>query len=72
MKKTVLLTIIMLIVLMTGCENMIIPQHQKSLRSSDEAVLYLGQLMCKVRDGKKLINCDMPIHLSFCGVLFLL
>lgn len=29
---------------MSGCENMIIPQHQKSLHGSDEAILYLGPL----------------------------
>ena len=44
MKKTVLLLILILVILMTGCENIIVPQHQKSSRSPNEAVLYLGPL----------------------------
>ena len=44
MKKSVLWTMIIMIVLIPGCENMIVPSSQRSLHDSDEAVLYLGPL----------------------------
>jgi peptide/nickel transport system substrate-binding protein len=44
MKKIALVFIMAFALLLTGCENIIMPQHQQSLRNSNEAVLYLGPL----------------------------
>lgn len=44
MKKTALSLIMALVLLMTGCEGILVSQHQKTLRSPDEAILYLGPL----------------------------
>lgn len=44
MKKTALSLIMVLILLLTGCQGLLVPQRQKPLRSPDEAVLYLGPL----------------------------
>ncbi|MGX8795667.1 ABC transporter substrate-binding protein [Fusibacter sp. JL298sf-3] len=43
MKRLILLGVVICIFI-AGCDNMFIPQHQNSLRNSDEAVLYLGPL----------------------------